>query len=168
MQESDLNLDSLQSMLKSSDLSSRKLALGILKANQKKISKKDLVRLYKLVPAIECVKTYKDVCIQLGIKELTIEDYKSIPKSERLIALTTHKLNNICKRFNGGWKPNFSNYNQEKWIPYFDKNASGWVFLGSHVWLSCSRGVVGFYYKSKDDSIFCGQQFLSIYKDILK
>lgn len=163
MQDSDLNLDNLKSMLKSKDESSRKLALDILKANSKKIPKKDLVRLYKLVPARECVKTYKDVCIQLGIKESTLEDYKSIPRKEQVRALATHKLDNICKRFNN----RNVTVKSDRYLPYFNKEAAGWRFILSVGAASSSDGVVGFYFKNKEDSNYCGETFIDIYSELL-
>lgn len=165
MQDFDLNLDNLKSMLKSKDESSRKLALGILKANSKKIPKKDLVRLYKLVPARECVKTYKDVCTQLGIKEATLEDYKSIPKNERSSALANHKLYNICKRFNG----RKVTVKSDRYLPYFIKKAiTGWRFDASYCWLSsASAGVVGCYYRNEEDANYCGETFIDIYSELL-
>jgi len=159
-----LNLDNLKSMLKSPDESSRKLALGILKANQKKIPKKDLVRLYKLVPARECVKSYKDVCIQLGIEEVTLENYSSIPEKERSRALNSHKLDNITRRFNG----RKVTVKENRYMPYFIKEAAGWRFGVSFCWYSsASYVVVGFYFKNEEDSDYCGKTFIDIYSELL-
>lgn len=161
----NLNVDNLKSMLKSTDISSRKLALAIVKANQKKIPKKDLVGLYKLIPARECVKSYKDVCIQLGIREATLEDYKSIPKKEGVRALANHKLDNICKRFNN----RKVTVNSNRYLPYFIKEATGWWFDGSRHWgaSSYSYGVVGFYYLNEEDANYCGETFIDIYSELL-
>lgn len=161
----ELNIESLRSMLKSGDESSRKLALGILKANSKKIPKKDLVRLYKLVPAIECVKNYKDVCLQLGIEKRTIDFYKGLPKKEAIRALNSYIIETIAYRFNG----RKLSHNQDRYYPYFIKEAAGWRFLVSCRWYgSYSGGVVGFYFKNKEDSDYCGEIFIKEYSNLME
>ncbi len=102
----------------------------------------------------------------MKIKQLTIEDFSFLPEDQRKKTLAFHKIQNIIKLFNEGWKPDFNNANQRKYYPYFVKNASGWVLFSSYYRSSYSFDEVGFY-QDEDTSNHCARLFLPIYNEYL-
>jgi len=95
------------------------------------------------------IKTYSDVCSEL--KELEeVCPYKKIKQIEKL--------------FNGDWKKDWNNKNQQKWYPYYTVENNNLVFFGS---FSCYifSGQGGFY-KDQKTSHHIGKNFISVYKEI--
>jgi len=117
---------------------------------------------------IDRIKTYSDVCKELGVKELTIKDFNFLPVNQRDRALANHQIENISELFNEGWKPNFSNYNEYKYYPYFERKSSGWVFSDCYCRSYLSDVSSAFYFKSSEIATYCGKQFIDIYSKILE
>ena len=97
------------------------------------------------------IVTYSEVCKELKEKEKTCP-YKKIKQIEKL--------------FNGEWKKDWLDRNQQKWYPWFEYKAGrGLVFDASVYHDYCSSGQVAFY-KDKLTSDHIGKNFLDIYKEI--
>lgn len=106
----------------------------------------------KKVKSLFDITTYKQVCEELGEEEVTCP-YKMIKQIEKL--------------FNGTWKKDWSNRNQQKWYPWFEYKGSGLVFGGSDCCCyGSSDGQVGFY-KDEATSTHIGKHFINIYKQII-
>lgn len=113
------------------------------------------------------IKNYEDVCWYLGIKVLTVNDFKFLPKEQRLKQFSLHKIQNICKLFNGDWIPNWKDSSEKKWCPYYTNNGSSWSFADSFGYYVVSYCVAGFY-KDQKTSDFCGKLFMQEYIDIIE
>lgn len=109
------------------------------------------------------IKTYKEVCKELKIKELTLKDFKQFGKDASKM-LSFHKIKNLERLFNGNWKADWNNSSQYKYYPYFTKSSgSGWS-VGSVAsycvyWFG---GSVGFYLDEKT-ALHIGNNFKDIY-----
>ena len=127
---------------------------------------KTLRRLFKdhLKEDLFSIKTYSEVCKNLGIKELTEKDFKQFDNSRQMLAF--HKIKNIEKLFNGDWKPDFSDSSQYKYYPYSEKISGGWRFVVSNYYYYGFCGSCGLF-KDKKTSDFVGSTFLDIYLDII-
>lgn len=111
------------------------------------------------------VDTYEKVCKELGEKELTINDFNHLPEYLRNKSLIICKLNQIGKLFNGDWKVNISDKNQQKYYPYFEIKAGfGMVFYNSSYSYSCLSGRLD-YFKDEKTAIFVGKNFINLYKE---
>lgn len=113
------------------------------------------------------IRNYSDVCRVLGITELNIDDFYFIPEHKRASIFATHQLTNIVELFNLGWKPNFENHNEYKYLPYFQKQSGGWVFIGSYLFRDGSDCSAGLYYKERHISDHCVRLFIDIYINYL-
>lgn len=154
---------SLEDLIKSS----RKISgLDII---EDKISSKIIYKDIKTL--IDTIKTYKDVCLELGEKEYTIYDFLSIPEEFRIKVFNTIRLKQIAKLFNQDWIIDWSNFKQYKYFPYFEyKKSTGsgcWVYHRSSYTLGYCYGTV-VYYQSEEVSIYIGKQFIDIYIEYLE
>lgn len=139
---------SLEDLIKSS----RKISgLDIIKD---KISSKIIYKDIKTL--IDTIKTYKDVCLELGEKEYTIYDFLSIPEEFRIKVFNTIRLKQIAKLFN---------QDQKNWYPYFTVGIGGLVFNFSYCDCSSFIGPTG-YFKDQETSNFIGNNFKEIYRDL--
>lgn len=112
------------------------------------------------VDLFKSISNYSDVCEELGIKELTIENFNSKK------AFAFHKIENIQKLFNGDWLPDFNNSNRRKHYPYFEYKNSRLVFLASYSYGYYYYSQVAFY-KDQKTSDFVGQVFEDVYGDLV-
>ena len=112
------------------------------------------------------IRTYSDVCTELGEKELTLEDFEHLPEYMVQKALAQAQIQQIEKLFNGNWVKDWTIENQPKFYPYYKVTANGLVFYGSDWDCSCAIGLVGFY-KDRATSDFVGRTFINIYKKLI-
>ncbi len=154
----------IKEMIESKDLDSRYLAVTMLRNSD--LFNKQTKNLIKKVNLFERIKNYSDVCSELNIKELTLEDFKFLPLKQAIKCLNLHKIQNICLLFNENWILNWSDSSQEKYYPWFEFRENIWVVFGVNVCFSHSCGAPGFF---KDEKIveFCGKLFINEYNEYL-
>lgn len=126
----------------------------------------------------EKIKTFEDACKVIGADPRIVK--RITPKHLKAYA----KLCIIAKALRGDWEPDWANFDEYKFFPWFNiekKDASlcvGSADLGSDVGLSClySRNDVSFTAaryggalasQSDEIAIYFGKQFTEIWKDYL-
>ena len=115
---------------------------------------------------MERVKTFEDICL---IEGTTVADFqaqcdnKIDSKDERAYK----KLKLIAKVLNEGWKPDWSNGNENKYYPYF--RMSGFGFSATYCgWARTgTTGGSRLCFKTRELAEYAGKQFEMIYKDYL-
>ena len=103
---------------------------------------------------------YKEVCKQLGRRELKLTDFEFLPENQRLKAYYHQRIQNIKDLFNGDWKEKFDG-KQQNWYLWLNKTGLGWVFDSLSYYNPYSCAVA--YYKDKQTSHFVGVEFLDEY-----
>ena len=63
------------------------------------------------------IKTYEDACEILGEEPINERGFRCYGFSDDEIAL--RKLKTITRALNEGWKADWNDSNQQKWVPYF-------------------------------------------------
>ncbi len=115
---------------------------------------------------IDTIKTYKQVCEELGEEELTLSDFDHLPEYMRKKQLNIAKLQQVEKLFNGTWKANMKDPNQRKYYPYFEIKAGSLVFCdSSYTYADTCFGLV-VYFKDELISTYVGKQFVDLYKGL--
>ncbi|MCU6767358.1 hypothetical protein OCV73_00075 [Barnesiella propionica] len=114
------------------------------------------------------IKTYEDACEELGIDPIN-ESFSFIngfTKDE----IAYRKIKTITEALNEGWKPNWNDENQKKWMLWFYPNSSsGFVFYSvGYGYLDASTGSgLRLCFKSAELAEYAGKQFLEIYKEFI-
>jgi len=107
------------------------------------------------------IKTYED-----ALKVLGKEDFSHENLYPREIA--RRKLEIIIEALNEGWKPDWEDYSQLKWYPYFIGSYAG-------LWYSCSYYSPSYadtYFgvrlccRSEEIANYVGTQFYNLYKEM--
>ena len=114
------------------------------------------------------IKTYKDACDELCLEPVDIQVMKSVGFTDDEI--TYRKIKTITEVLNEGWKPNWSNRDQKKWIPYFNTlSPLGFAFDGAGY--DCARpnagGASRLCFQSEELAIYAGKQFTELYKNFI-
>jgi hypothetical protein len=134
------------------------------------------ILLGKTGTVIERVKTFEDVCEELGIDTDGALPYKE-PKEGDLYSLSADKIATnafvkvslIAKALNEGWWPNWDDSNEYKYYPWFDmRDGSGSGFSGSAYHGSHSNTGVGsrLCFKSRELCEYAAKQFEEVYKQL--
>jgi len=110
------------------------------------------------------IKTFNDACIELRINPSNVFN---------MVDTTDEKaykmLKIIAKAINQGWTPDWSNFNQRKYWPWFNLS-SGFGFVGSYCASDRTLTPVGsrLCFENEEKCNYAGKQFIDIYRDFLK
>lgn len=116
----------------------------------------------KPISIIDRVKTYEDALEVL--KRDHFDENNLYPRE-----IARRKLEIVIEALNEGWKPDWEDYSQEKWFPYF-YGAFAWFGDSTSINSPTSAGaVVGVRLCCKSEEIanYVGTQFFNLYKEML-
>ena len=115
---------------------------------------------------IERIKTFEDAMEATGRKE--VPDFSSFPEDMRKHFEALFKMVVIVEALNEGWKPNWDNYNEYKYYPWFDMSPSSFAFSDSLYVCGFAGAGSGSRLKLKSMELaeYCGKQFKDIWKYI--
>ena len=113
------------------------------------------------------IKTFEDAMKATGRKD--IPDFSTFPEDMRKHFVAMFKMVVIVEALNEGWKPDWDNWDECKYYPWFNMHPSSFAFDGSHyvnafaVAGSGSRLAL----KSEELADYCGKQFVELWKEML-
>jgi hypothetical protein len=127
------------------------------------------------------ISSFEDACKFRGLDPAKcLPDLSMFPADHQQALLATAKMFIIAEALNQDpetkqcWKPDWNNWDEYKYTPWFDlevdkDNTSGFRFDGSNYALvdTDSTGGSRLCYRSRDISNYAGQQFLSLYKEMM-
>ena len=112
------------------------------------------------------IKTFEDAMKATGRKD--IPDFSTFPEDMRKHFEAMFKMVVIVEALNEGWKPDWDNWDECKYHPWFDMSPSSFAFCGSHC--DDARADAGsgsrLKLKSRELAVYAGEQFKDIWKDI--
>lgn len=120
------------------------------------------------LPITERVKSFEDACKVLGMSKIELGTSGLNEDEDSIVAYA--KLVIIARALNEGWKPDWSNSNQYKYIPWFKHNAASGVGLSFIVFGYWATGTaVGsrLCFKNKELAEYAGKQFEGLYNEFL-
>jgi hypothetical protein len=157
----------IEEMLMSNDKDCVYLACTMIRKQPQMIDL-EIKKKAKEISLFDKIRSYSDVCEELGEKELSLSDFDFLDIEYRNKILNQSKLKQIEKLFNFDFKIDWSNHNQYKYYPYFEVSGSGLGlgFYGSYYDGSGFGGLPA-YFKDRETSDFVGKTFVDIYKELL-
>ena len=116
---------------------------------------------------IEKIKTFEDAMEATGRKE--VPDFSSFPEEMRKHFEALFKMVVIVEALNEGWKPDWDNYNEAKYYPWFDMSPSSFAFYASFCVFGSAYAGCGSRLALKSEQLanYCGKQFLELWKEML-
>ena len=116
------------------------------------------------------IKTFEDACKALKLDpEKVIPDFSMFPEKHQKAMIAHAKLIIIAQALNGDWKPDWKNWEQWKYTPWFDmensSSGSGFSYLDCADWHAGSCVGSRLCFKSRDLAEYAGKQFLDLYRD---
>jgi hypothetical protein len=119
------------------------------------------------------IKTFEDACKALKIDPTKVPDFSNAPLALQAALIAHYKLVIIAQALNKGWTPDWNNYNEYKYYPWFwmektQGNLEG--FACSGVGYDCAYSSVGsrLCFKTREIAEYAGKQFIDLYKAYMK
>ncbi len=116
---------------------------------------------------IESIKTFEDAMKATGRPD--VPEFLELPEDIREYHKAQYKMLVITEALNEGWKADWSDSNQKKWVPWFEVSPSGFVFGDTGYY--CSSPGAGdasrLCLKSDELATYAGKQFTEDWKNII-
>ena len=115
------------------------------------------------------IKTFEDACKKLGIEPAKLPDPNGIPEEFHKPIIAGYKLMIVYKAINNSWRPDWSNWSQYKYYPWFRVLSSGFGFSSTACVCGHAGANVGsrLCFESEEKAEFAGRQFTDLYKEFL-
>ena len=114
------------------------------------------------------VKSFEDACQLLGI-EPNVPEVSMLPENHQKAIVAHYKLVIIAEAVNEGWKPNWDNWDERKYYPWFDLEGSssgaGFSYDDCDVWYANSLVGSRLCFKTWELAEHIGKTFIDLYKD---
>jgi hypothetical protein len=118
---------------------------------------------------IEKIKTFEDACKTLNFNpETVIPDFSIFPELYQKALIAHAKLILIAQALNEGWQPDWSNWDEYKYYPWFDMEYSASGCFSCYVcdlWTAGSNAGSRLCFKSRELAEYAGKQFKELYED---
>jgi hypothetical protein len=114
------------------------------------------------------IKTFEDACTALKLDATTvIPDFSLFPEADKLAMIAHAKLVLIAKAFTGDWVPDWSDWSQYKYFPWFEMGSpsgGGFSSDGCDFWTSYSHVGSRLCFPTREMAKYAGKQFEDLYK----
>lgn len=116
------------------------------------------------------IKNFEDACKSLKLDpEKIVPDFSLFPGKHQKAMIAHAKLIIIAQALNGDWEPDWNNWDETKYYPWFDmeKSSSGSGFSCDDCvdWNSVSNVGSRLCFKTREMAKYAGTQFQALYKD---
>lgn len=114
----------------------------------------------------ELVKNFKDARKLTGRPD--VPDFSNLPADMRKHFEAQYKMIVIAEALNEGWMPDWNNYNEYKYYPWFEMSPSSFAFDASCYDAACAYAGSGsrLKFRTRELSEYAAKQFIDIWKDI--
>lgn len=115
------------------------------------------------------VKSFEDACQVLGIST-NVPEVKGLPRKHQKAIIANYKLIVIAEALNEGWKPNWQDFDEYKYYPWFDmSNPAGVGCSYTSSTASYTAANIGsrLCLKNRELAIYFGQTFTDLFNDSL-
>lgn len=111
------------------------------------------------------IKTFEAACKALKMDPVKLPDFSMLSQEEATAMTAHYKLVIIARAINEDWKPDWNDYDETKYYPWFEMSSSGFRFFGVNC--VCTDSGVGsrLCFKSRDLAEYAGKTFKKLYKD---
>lgn len=115
------------------------------------------------------IKTFEDACKQVRITTALPDVSHLMDDDLRKPVVAAYKLMVVFKAINNGWRPDWSNWNQNKYYPWFRVLSSGFGFSCSYYDCDRTNTNVGsrLCTDSSEKALYIATQFEELYKDYM-
>lgn len=132
-----------------------------MKQKTKKTEKSDRLFDYRTI------KTFEDACKKLNLDTAKLPDVSIMPERFRKPIIAASKLMIIYEAINNGWIPDWNNYDQYKYYPWFGVSSSGFGFSDTYYYCDFASTDVGsrLCTDTREKALYIAEQFKTEYQE---
>jgi len=121
----------------------------------------------KLKFDFKTIKTFEDACTKLALDSKHLPDVSMIPAEFGKPIIAAYKLMIIFKAINDGWVPDWNDWSQYKYYPWYRVLSSGFGFSGTHFVTTITGTAVGsrLCTDTSEKAMFVAEQFKAEYQE---
>lgn len=114
----------------------------------------------------ELVKSFEDARNMTGRPD--VPDFSNLPTDMRKHFEAQYKMIVIAEALNEGWIPDWDNYDEYKYYPWFEMSPSSFAFVVSACGYAAARAGSGsrLKFQTRELAEYAAKQFIDIWKDI--
>lgn len=115
---------------------------------------------------IDLIKTFDDARKLTGRPD--VPDFSNLPTDMRKHFEAQYKMIVIAEALNEAWIPDWDNYDEYKYYPWFEMSPSSFAFLGSNCGFARADAGSGsrLKFRTRELAEYAAKQFIDIWKDI--
>ncbi|NCB68488.1 MAG: hypothetical protein EOM47_06530 [Bacteroidia bacterium] len=117
---------------------------------------------------MESIKTIEDACNVTGMP--ATPEFNEVPEELREYMKAVYEAVVITKALVGNWKPDWNDWSQRKWFPWFDRLSSGGFVFGD-TYCAYSFAVAGrasrLCFPTEELAEYAGRHFTDVYSRII-
>jgi hypothetical protein len=113
------------------------------------------------------IKTFEDACKAINVEPTIIPDFSLFPELDRQAMIDHAKLVIIAKAINGDWVPDWKDWNQYKYYPWFEMGSpsgGGFSCVDYVRWITYSIVGSRLCFETREQAKYAGKQFEDLYK----
>jgi hypothetical protein len=110
------------------------------------------------------IKSYEEACNKLGMKT-AVPSFPGLSVEDRKAMQAHYKLAIIAKALNSKWKPNWSDWNQNKYYPWFGFRGGRFVFDNVLCLYTSSDLGSRLCFRTRELAEYAGKQFEDLYHE---
>jgi hypothetical protein len=113
------------------------------------------------------IKTFEDACKKVNTDPAKLPDVSGILEEFAKPIIAAYKLLIIYKAINNEWKPDWSNWDQYKYYPWFEVLSSGFGFSVSLSYFAHASTYVGsrLCTDTREKALYIAEQFKAEYQE---
>lgn len=114
----------------------------------------------------ELVKSFEDARKMTGRPD--VPDFSNLPTDMRKHFEAQYKMIVIAEALNEGWIPDWDNYDEYKYYPWFEMSPSSFAFFVSYYDFASADAGSGsrLKFRTRELAEYAAKQFIDIWKDI--
>jgi hypothetical protein len=114
--------------------------------------------------ATKRIKSYEEACKKLNLKP-AVPSFPNLSAAEHKAMQAHYKLVIIARALNGNWKPDWTNWSQNKYYPWFAFQGSRFVFDVVYFIFTLSALGSRLCYKDEKTAEYAGKTFVDLYHE---
>jgi hypothetical protein len=113
------------------------------------------------------IKTFEDACKKVNTDPVKLPDVSGIMEEFAKPIIAAYKLLIIYNAINNGWKPDWSNWDQYKYYPWFGVLSSGFGFSNSIYYCDGTNAGVGsrLCTDTREKALYIAEHFKAEYQE---
>lgn len=120
-------------------------------------------------PEPKSITTFEEACEKLGLPDGILPDVSKFHIKHQQALIANAKLIIIAEALNDGWEPNWEDYNEYKYYPWFYMDSPGFRFYGAYYGYSDTYSTCGsrLCFRTRKLAEYAGQTFIELYRDMM-